>query len=324
MGQVDISVAMCTYNGSRYLREQLESIAAQARLPEELVICDDCSEDQTVEIVRRFAHEVQFPVRLEVNAANLGSTKNFEKAIRLCQGNIIALADQDDIWHPAKLSRMAQVFHRHKDIGAVFSDGELVDADSRPLFKTLWRSVSFNAREQDKFEAGQGLRVMLKHPTVTGATMAFRSEFRGLVLPIPPNQIHDHWIALLIASVSQLAPIRDTLIQYRKHDAQQIGPGETDSLWQQIQVSRRMDRNYLREAEHFNEVYQRLCDRCGAFRPHPFAVHLIPQKISHQKIRGSLPSPKLLRLASLAREVVTLRYWRYSKGLGSVAKDLLA
>jgi glycosyltransferase involved in cell wall biosynthesis len=314
---------MCTYNGSRFLREQLESIAAQTKLPEELVICDDCSRDETVEIVREFAKNASFRVRLEVNAANLGSTRNFERAVRLCDGDIVALADQDDVWHQEKLSRMLQIFRRHEDIGAVFSDAELIDESSRPLPNSLWASAFFKAQEQDRFGRGQGLKVMLKHPVVTGATMAFRSNFRRLVLPIPIGQIHDYWIALLIASVSQLAAIREKLIRYRKHDAQQIGPGKIDSLWQQILVSKRADRDYLSEAERLNEIYNRLCDCRATFPPHPMALRLIPEKVSHQRLRGSLPGSKFLRLASLGREIVTLRYWRYSNGLGSVAKDFL-
>jgi len=324
MGRLEISVAMCTYNGSRYLREQLESIAAQTRLPDELIICDDRSTDETPETLEKFTHQATFAVRVEFNQNNLGSTGNFENAIRRCQGRIIVLADQDDVWHPHKLSRISEVFDREKDVGAVFSDAELIDANSRPLAKTLWNSVSFNSREQDKFEDGGGLEVMLKHPVVTGATMAFRRDFKDLVLPIPSSQIHDHWIALLIASVSQLAPIRDLLIQYRKHAAQQIGAGNIDSLWQLTQVSRRMSRDfYLGEVERFNEISERLRCHIATFRPHQQALRMIQEKINHRKTRGSFPSSKVLRLPSLVREVATFRYWRYSNGLGSVAKDLL-
>lgn len=323
MGRLNISIAMCTYNGSRFLREQLESIATQQVLPNELIVCDDCSQDGTVQIVRAFAENASFPVRVEVNPANLGSTANFEKAIRLCHGEIIALADQDDLWRPEKLKRMAEIFCHREEIGAVFSDAELIDESSRPLPKSLWATALFTVHEQYTFTQGQGLKVMLKHPVVTGATMAFRSKFRPLVLPIPISQIHDYWIALLIASVSHLAPIREKLIKYRKHDAQQIGPGKIDSLWEQIRVSKRAERDYLSEAARLNEVHDRLRDCSATFSPHLMALRFIPQKISHQRLRGSLPNSKLLRLAALGREVVTLRYWRYSNGFGSVAKDLL-
>jgi len=314
---------MCTYNGARFLSEQLESIAVQTRLPDELIICDDRSTDGSVEIIRSFARHAPFAVRLQINANNLGSTKNFEKSIDLCKGEIIALADQDDVWRAEKLSRIAGVLDNDERIGAVFSDAELIDEDSRPLAATLWSSFLFNSSEQKKFEGGQGLRVLLKHAMVTGTTMAFRSTFRGLTLPIPPKQVHDHWIVLLIASVSQLAPIRAPLVRYRRHQAQLIGPG-TDSLWQMMRLARDAGRDgYFGEVERFNEICGRLCDRSEVFRPHPNALRLIRQKIRHREARGRLPSSKLLRLPLLIREIATCRYWRYSNGFGSVAKDLL-
>lgn len=319
-----ISVAMCTYNGARFLSEQLESIGAQTRLPDELVICDDRSTDESVKIILAFLHRAPFAGRLVINETNLGSTKNFEKAIALCQGGIIALADQDDVWHPQKLHCIEDALDRDEGIGAVFSDAELIDEDSRPLAKTLWSSYLFNSSERKEFERGQGLKILLKHPLVTGATMAFRSEFRGLMLPIPSNHVHDTWIALLIASISQLAPLETLLVRYRRHPSQQIGPRNTDSLWQTIDSSRRVPRDYyLGEAERFGEVCVRLCKHSATFPPHPDALRLIRQKIRHREARGSYPKSKLLRLPLLIREIATYRYWRYSNGLGSVAKDLL-
>src|SRR3712207_5989304 len=100
---MSLSVALCTYDGARYLPEQLESLARQRRLPDELVVCDDGSADDTVDVVRRFADRAPFAVRLSLNPQNLGFVKNFEQAIRLCRGDLIALADQDDVWHPQKL-----------------------------------------------------------------------------------------------------------------------------------------------------------------------------------------------------------------------------
>src|SRR5215208_90703 len=99
-------VAMCTYNGAQFVAEQLDSIAAQTRRPDELVVCDDGSDDATPEIIREFAHRASFPLRFYVNETNLGSTRNFERAISLCEGDFIALADQDDVWLPEKLERL--------------------------------------------------------------------------------------------------------------------------------------------------------------------------------------------------------------------------
>jgi glycosyltransferase involved in cell wall biosynthesis len=320
--ELRISVAMCTHNGARFLSQQLKSIALQTRPPDELVICDDCSTDNTAAVIREFAGNALFRVCPMLNDERLGTTKNFDKAISRCQFEITVLSDQDDVWHPQKLDRLAKVLRDNERVGAVFSDAELIDEDSRPLGKSLWSSYGVSSRDQEKFENGQGLSVLLKHDTVTGATMAFRSSFRGLVLPIPSEQLHDLWIATLIAAVSHLAPVPDMLVRYRRHGGQQIGPGKEFSFWQKL--PRRVGPDfYLREIDRLGEICARL-EECGAtFRPRPDALRLIRQKINHRKARAEFPNSRLLRLPTVVREAASLRYWRYSGGLGSVAKDLL-
>src|SRR5437588_7313199 len=110
MSDERISIAMCTYNGARFLREQLDSFAAQSRLPDEVVICDDGSTDGTADIVRTFASGAPFPVHFHVNEPRLGITRNFERAAGLCTGSIIFFSDQDDVWLPDKLDRFAEAF----------------------------------------------------------------------------------------------------------------------------------------------------------------------------------------------------------------------
>jgi glycosyltransferase involved in cell wall biosynthesis len=317
-----ISVAMCTRNGERFLSQQLKSVAAQTRPPDELVISDDCSTDNTAVLVQEFAASAPFDVFFFPNNLCLGTTKNFDKAISLCQYEIIVLSDQDDIWHPQKLDRLAKTLVDCGRFGAVFSDAKLIDEDSRPLEKSLWTSYRVSLRDQKKFERGQGLGVLLKHDSITGATMAFRGSFRKLVLPIPSKQLHDLWIATLIAAVSHIAPIRQQLVSYRQHCAQQIGPGKEFSFWQKL--PRRVGPDfYLREVDRLGEISARLEERAAMFPPHHNALSLIRQKINHRKARAEFPSSKLLRLPAVIREAVTLRYWRYSNGFGSVAKDLL-
>jgi len=109
MSKQFLSVAMCTYNGEQYLQEQLDSIIAQTRLPNEVVVCDDGSTDATLQILDEFQETAPFPVRIYRNGTRLGPTKNFEKAIKLCSGNVIALSDQDDVWMPHKLERLEEV-----------------------------------------------------------------------------------------------------------------------------------------------------------------------------------------------------------------------
>src|SRR5262245_1278028 len=168
MPQLSFSVALCTYNGARFLPEQLESIGSQSRQPDELIICDDGSTDNTVAIVKSFAREAPFPVRLEVNPTNLGSTKNFELAISRCGGDVIALSDQDDIWQADKLVQMERVLRQTPSAGAIFSDADVVDEQLAPLGYKLWDRYGFTKTRRRHLIAGHAFRVLLDQNAVTG------------------------------------------------------------------------------------------------------------------------------------------------------------
>src|SRR5437773_11189037 len=106
---MNLSIALGTYNGAAYLKEQLESFAAQTRTPDELVISDDQSTDDTLRLIEEFVTTAAFPVRLSVNESNLGTAKNFEKAISLCRGDVIVLSDQDNVWHSDYLESVERI-----------------------------------------------------------------------------------------------------------------------------------------------------------------------------------------------------------------------
>jgi glycosyltransferase involved in cell wall biosynthesis len=223
---VKLSIAMCTYNGAAYLPEQLESIAAQTRLPDELVVCDDRSNDGlTREIVKAFANQVQFPARLFVNRKNLGTKKNSQRAIDRCHGDIIFLCGQDDVWKQNKLARIEAVFSSAPEVGLVFTDAEVVSEDLHTLVDSLVENSDFGTESQALVKEGKAIRVLLQGSVVTGATMAFRACLRPLVLPIPGHTIlqEDAWIALIIAAVAPLVFLKEPLIKYRQHAGQQIG-----------------------------------------------------------------------------------------------------
>jgi glycosyltransferase involved in cell wall biosynthesis len=180
-----ISVALYTYNGELYLWDQLESIFKQTRLPDKIIVCDDCSTDSTLKILEDFCKKYSVPLKIYINERTLGVSKNFEKAISLCSGDIIFLSDQDDVWLPEKIEKVIEVFDNNKDCSYVFSDAQIVDESLHPSGYTIWKSISFDRFQRKKFMRGQQLEVLLKHNVVTGATMAFRSHIREFVLPIP-------------------------------------------------------------------------------------------------------------------------------------------
>ena len=326
------SIAMCTYDGARYLGEQLASIAAQTRPPDELVVCDDRSGDETTGIVRRFAESAPFPVHLHVNEQNLGSTRNFEKAIRLCAGDLIALSDQDDVWMPRKLEMVEAAFDRAPGVGLVFTDAEVVDETLRPLGYRLWDKVGFDSRMQQHVRAGRALDVLLPGWTVTGATMAFRSKFRDLALEIPDDlsMIHDGWIALVVAAVSDVALISEPLIKYRQHPRQQIGAPKGDEGQAAGVKSLEDIRTAINRGNRFDEliekgvrVRQRLVERRERLDS-AAALPLLDARLKHLRARAGMPEGRLRRLGHVMRELLTRRYHLYSNGIYSAAKDLLA
>ncbi len=325
-----ISVAMCTYNGAAYLREQLESIAAQTRPPAEIVVCDDQSTDQTLEIIKAFALSASFPVRFYLNEQNLGSTKNFERAIRFAEGDIIALSDQDDFWRPEKLQRIEECFESEPELGLVFSDAEVVDQHLQPLGFQLWESVGFDRNQRQLVRDGRELDVLLPGWTVTGATMAFRAKFKDLILDIPTDLplIHDGWIALLIASVAPVSFIEEPLIKYRQHLNQQIGAGEKKTVVQEP-VGLDGAKEALRRTNTYDDmirigtrVHERLSERRDIYES-DHALTRLAGRIMHLNIRARLPEHALPRFGCVIRELLTGRYHRYARGFFSAAKDLM-
>ena len=218
-----ISVAMCTYNGARYLNEQLQSLVAQHRLPDELVLCDDGSVDSTLPLAEEFARDAPFPVRILCNAENLGYSRNFAQAISLCSGDVIALADQDDLWYPRKLSRLGELFNTYPQVGGIFSNGDLIDISSNKVSGDLWSSFRFRPADQVRLRSGHAVEVLLQRNVVTGMAFAFRRAWKDELQLMPASWPHDAWLALLLALEGKLLACPEHLVAYRVHENQKIG-----------------------------------------------------------------------------------------------------
>ena len=307
-----ISVALCTYNGEANLREQLDSIAAQTVRPDELFVCDDCSVDGTVGIVKEFARSALFPVRLLENAVNLGYGRNFNQAVQCCSYEMIALADQDDLWYPEKLATLRDILVADETLGGVFSNGELIDAASQPLKKTLWESFRFTGAEQARFKADQAVDVLLRRNVVTGMTLAIRSSMKPLLESVPAGWIHDAWLALQIAARSRLYAEPKRLVGYRVHGNQQVGVPITRA--QQLQLMRqrglfglldsvrkRHIGEYEKSAAQFEQLFK-LLEAEGEERDESL-IAKVEGKVSYSR-RGAttLKLPRHLRWKALVSE----------------------
>jgi len=313
-----LSVALCTFNGSAHLPEQLQSLARQTRPMDELVIFDDASTDGTVEILNRFAAEAKsFPVKIRVNPQTLGPTKNFEQAIAACSGEIISLCDQDDIWREDKLSLTEAAFLRRPELGFVFGDAEVCDDNGKKLGYRLWESVRFFPRLRRQMEAGRGFEVLLRQNVVTGATLAFPSRYRPILLPIDSRWMHDGWIALLLSAIAPVAQIAEPVIHYRQHPQQAVGALQR-TLYQEYLAAKAMDRNvFAEQAEMFEAAHARL----SQMKAPSHALNLLEKKIQHCRRRSAIRRGESSRLPAFT-EFLTLRYRHFSLGWKSFAQDL--
>jgi glycosyltransferase involved in cell wall biosynthesis len=319
-----LSVALCTWNGARFLEPQLESLSAQSRAPDELVVCDDASTDDTVAILTRFAQGARFPVRIERNPTRLGSTKNFEKAIGLCTGDLIATCDQDDIWLPDKLAWSEAAMDGPVARGLVFTDSEVVDDELQPLGHTMWDAIRFSALARRQVRCGRPFDVLLKQWIVTGATMMFRADYRPFVLPIPDNWIHDGWIAFIIGALAPIGFIERPTLKYRQHVTQQIG-GRKLGFKALFRIAREMGPAYFHlHYERFQLAYERLAT-CALHLRDPGVLAQVQRKVAHQQHRLAISetSSRCKRALWAVAELLRGGYWRYSPGPAHFFKDLL-
>ena len=321
-----ISIAMCTYNGEKYLREQLDSIAAQTRLPDELVICDDCSTDSTTDIIRNFSDTVPFPVRLHVNHVNIGGeakgiTRNFEQASRLCVGDLIAFCDQDDVWFAQKLSRMAEEMEKNHQLGGVFVDAQLMDDKGNPKGILLSQTTGMNRSEHKKLMQGQVLSVLLSMNKVYGCTLMVDAKLLIKLLPVPPNWWFDAWVPCSVAVHSKLEFIPEPLFYYRIH-ANQSGVGASfPTVPERMGQWKHSAADYWTIAEpQLADLYDRLLQENSVnMKPYQEYIH---GRMKLLRYRAKLPANHISRAIQIITK--TSDYCHYFNGWKSILKDLTA
>ncbi len=215
-----VSIAMTTYNGEKYIKEQLDSILAQTYKNLEIVICDDKSSDNTVNIVKDYQKN-DFRIKVFLNEVNLGFKKNFEKAISLCNGNYIALSDQDDIWESNKIEILLENI---RNFDLIHSACSLIDENSNEITH-LWQKEDILEYSFTKFVFGN---------SVTGCTTLFKRKLLKDFFPIPQGEYyHDWWLAILAIKNEGIVYIDIPLVRYRQHLNQDTG-ASIDSLKKRI------------------------------------------------------------------------------------------
>ncbi len=200
-----VSVALCTYNGGPYLEEQLASLRAQTWQRLEIVAIDDASTDNTWDILQRAAASMP-ALRIRRNERNLGFAANFERAMALCKGDLIAPCDQDDIWLPTKLETLVRAIGTHT---LAYCDSRLVDPNGQSL----------GERVSDRVRMVQGSDPLpfTFWNCISGHAMLFRRELLARALPIRGARYHDWWIVFVAASLGSIVYVDEPLVAYRQH-----------------------------------------------------------------------------------------------------------
>lgn len=223
-----ISIALCTYNGEKFIKEQLDSILNQTVVPNEIIICDDCSTDNTIEIIQKIkSNYLDIAFEIIQNEERIGAKNNFAQAISKCKEDIIFLSDQDDVWLPYKIEEFLNYFSGNQDKKVVFSNGLLIDETGSVLQKgTLFDVLNFNEQAKMLFYKDFFFELENNQNRVTGATMAFYRSYlldKGIVPFVKGRIWHDEIIAINATLDGCIGFIDKCLIKYRIHLTQQVG-----------------------------------------------------------------------------------------------------
>lgn len=215
----NVSIVMATYNGEKYLRQQLNSILEQTCQHFELIVVDDASTDETLSILNEYAASDD---RIHVYPAenNLGLVANFERGLRLAKGEFIALSDQDDIFRKDKIEQLMNALKAHPDRDLAVSDLSLIDEEGNEIARSMRRYQRLKPRQ------GKPFRRLLRSNFATGCAMMFRRRLLEPAIPFPPDcVVHDWWLAVIASSAKGggIYLVEEPLTAYRQHRANVLG-----------------------------------------------------------------------------------------------------
>lgn len=242
---IQISVALATYNGGRFLSEQLESLATQKYLPSELHVGDDGSVDDTIAILEDFASRAPFPVYITRNTSNLGFGENFIQIARRCECDWIAFCDQDDVWLPEKLNRCAEIIRAHDGLllvahNSIIANSSLVKG--RLMDETSLHGLFARAKLPPGW-ISPGFRQIFHRDLIT----VIPAAYRNMLWWTGHENAHDAWTSLLASACGSVFITAEPLVLYRRHES------NTTPLEQPINSQNETVRASLRDNSHIYE-----------------------------------------------------------------------
>lgn len=257
-----IDILLPTYNGEKYLKEQIDSILNQTYKNIRLIISDDCSKDSTPKILEEYRGKDE-RIELYLQKENIGVVKGIEFLLKKVKSNYYMLADQDDVWLPMKVEKSIETLKK-ENADLVFGDLEVVDQDLKTMYPSFGDFMLLN-RKINKYI--NSYKVNYLYNCVTGCTVLSKKEFIEKILPIPTESkylIHNHWIGLVVALNGKLAYMPEKYIKYRQHGNNQVGTDKISHGFKNIEQVRELFINvklgvfgtYVNNKEKFSKELQ--------------------------------------------------------------------
>lgn len=262
--QETIDILLATYNGEKYIKEQIESILNQTYKNIKLIISDDCSKDSTSKILKEYEKKDD-RIKLYIQQENLGVVKNIEFLLKKVENKYYMLSDQDDVWLPQKVEKSLEKL-KQENADLVFGDLEVVDKDLKTIYPSFGDFMLLN-KKINKYINSNKLNYL--YNCVTGCTILAKKETIEKIIPLPQKSkylIHDHWIGLMVSIYGKVAYIPEKYIKYRQHGNNQVGTDKISHGFKKIEQVRKLFINvklgvfgtYVENSARFPEKLQKL------------------------------------------------------------------
>ncbi|GAA4278511.1 glycosyltransferase family 2 protein [Aquimarina mytili] len=241
-----VSIVIGTYNGASYISEQLESILQQTYTPLEIIIVDDASTDETLDVIQKY-DKMHSNIKMHAYDINVGYIKNFERGIALATGAYIALSDQDDWWMPTKIEKLMNHIH-HYDL--VYCDSIFVDENLQNLgssFSTTKNLISINTPIN-----------LLIDNCVSGHAALFKKSLYEKAIPFPDFIPHDWWLAYVASIENNIYYLDEPLIKYRHHQNNVIASSEKNKKAKKEKKPKRL--KYIQKRKRIDSFYEKCPD----------------------------------------------------------------
>lgn len=320
-----VAVAMATFNGERFIAEQLESILNQTQLPDDIVISDDHSTDKTLAVAKKILEpacaERGIDLTIVSHDGPAGVSANFHHAVSQTTADVIALADQDDVWHAEKLETLVAHFEALPELLMVHSDADLIDEAGELLGMGVLDSLRITGRERHDLVTSHGIRALVRRNLVTGQTALIRRSLIEVAGEIPEGWVHDEWWALIAASMDGLLLDPRVFQSYRQHAGNEIGASK--SGWEKLKERFSEPQSAFRNRHKVrHQGLERFMD-APLWPGHEEATDLLRGRLRHYEWQAELPASQLLRIGPIVWKLGTGEYSRYRRGFFDAMRDFL-